>query len=202
MLCLSLHTPPYMPCHLPFTNILMHLCSATRGTHVMCHIPTCSPHRANHSHSSSSTATLHTHMLQLMLSLHTGEETLCPHSPHKSIINASVHIHHSYAYSHTQATAALYTQNTIPCICYVHIEIQIILATPIAYTPVKISTDYATPSVHYIYTQAQAHTRQQQADTTTYIRWHVSALHTMSHLCYNTNTPYPKPKSQQTHTEP
>lgn len=78
MLCLSLHTPPYMPCHLPFTNILMHLCPATRGIHILCHIPTCSPHRANHSHSSSSTATLHTHMLHLMLSLHTGERNLAP----------------------------------------------------------------------------------------------------------------------------
>lgn len=183
----------------------MHLCPATRGTHVMCHIPTCSPHRANHSHSSSSTATVHTHMLHLMLSLHTGERNLVPiltPQIYYKCICAHTSQHHSCAYSHTQATAALYTQNTIPCICYIHIEVQIILATPIAYTPVKISTDYATPNVHYIYTQAQAHTRQQQADTTTSIRWHVSALHTMSHLCYNTNTPYPKPKSQQIHTEP
>lgn len=134
----------------------MHLCPATRGIHTPCHIPTCSPHRANHSHSSSSTATLHTHGLRVLPSPHTGETnlvptTLTPQTYYKHI-HAHTSQHHRYACSHTQATAALYTQNTIPCICYVHTGLQIILATPIAYMPLKISRLCHTQYSLYIHT--------------------------------------------------
>lgn len=87
-----------------FHKHLMHLCPATRGTHELCHIPT-----------EQTTAALppplqpSSHMCSVSCRPHIQvKQTLCPpHSPHKSIINASMHTHHNITATHAHTPKPL-----------------------------------------------------------------------------------------------
>lgn len=169
---LSLLTAPYMLQNLRFTNI-----TTTSSLLFTVYIYYITSPQSKPQLLSSSSAAPCTHSMAHHRYVRTGQSLCPPHPYHKSLINASVNSHETIEAKHTHT----YKQSTILCTCYVDREAQIILATPIAYTPIKIPTSCHTQ--HSLYT----HRHKPMPESATQTQQHA---HDAMSQCHVSATPH------------